>query len=127
MTTETLKLTTRCLLATGITVTIGALVYAAGSATAVISGFTVWALLPYVLLLCANRMAQTSGMARGILIVTLLSVVVANVAYIRAFFVDGSSTSPLVFVVIPLYQLIAAALTLGVTFALRGAPSAPPV
>lgn len=127
MTVETLKLATRCILAIGATVTIAALAYAAGSPAAIISGFTIWALLPYVLLFYASRMAQTSGVARGILIVTLLSVAAANLIYVRALFVEVSSTSPLVFVLIPLYQLIVAAITLGVAYALRGRSAVPPL
>lgn len=125
MRTEGITLATRCVLTIGAAVTLAALGYAAGSASALVSGFTVWALLPYAVLLCADRLPKTHGVARGILTVSLLSVAVANVVYLRALFVDVSSTSPLVFVLIPLYQLIAAAITFGVAFALRSQSAGP--
>ena len=88
--------------------TLAAMVYAGGSPGALLSGFTLWALLPYAALAGAAAIAPTRGTLLATLIVSVVAVIFGGLVYIDALFIHVSSTSALVFVFIPLCQLFAA-------------------
>ena len=88
--------------------TLGFMVYAAQSFRSLLSGFTLWALTPYLTFASAICIARTRGSIIAASIVSLVAVFFATCAYIEALFVHISSTSALVFLFIPFYQLLAA-------------------
>ncbi len=110
---------TVAVLAIGSFVTVAALVHGGGSLASLFSGFTVWALVPYGVLLASRSLARTRGRALATLIVSSLATAFAVLVYLDAMFVHTSSTSALVFIFIPLYQLIAAVILLAVLFFTR--------
>jgi hypothetical protein len=111
--------TTVAILVIGSFVTVAALVRGGGSIASLFSGFTVWALVPYGILFASSSLARTSGRALATLIVSSLATAFAVLIYFDAMFVSTSSTSALVFVFIPLYQLIVAAILFAVIFFTR--------
>lgn len=116
MTTQQSTIIARLALGVGVLATIAAMVLAGGSAAALLSGLTIWALLPYALFLASSRFADTRGRSLTVCIVSAVASVFAVVSYADALFIDSSSTSALVFVFVPLYQLIAAAILLATLF-----------
>jgi len=103
-------------LGVGTLATIAALAYAGRSLSALLSGFTIWALCPYPVLFASSRFAATRGRALTVCIVSLLASAFAVFVYWNALFVHTSSTSALVFVFVPLYQLIAAVILVAALF-----------
>ena len=112
---------TRLALGVGAFATIAAMVLAGDGAAALLSGLTIWALLPYALLLTCSRFAGTRGRALTVCIVAVLATAFAVVAYADALFIESSSTSALVFAFVPLYQLVAASIVLAMLFFSRPA------
>ena len=110
------KTATQATLGCGALVTIAALAHAGGGASSLLSGFTIWPLLPYAVLLASSAFASTSGRALAAFIVSLLAAGFALLVYGDALFGHTSSMSGLVFVFIPLYQLIVAVILLAVLF-----------
>ena len=104
---------TSTVLAIGALVTVAALLHGGGSASALLSGFTPWALAPYAVLLAATRLARTPRISIAVLVVSGLATAFGSVVYVDAMFLREGSTNSLVFLFIPLYQLMAAALLLG--------------
>ena len=101
-------------LATGI-----ALVHAAGLA-ALLGGFSLLALIPYVVFWAACFLANSShGRAIATLVVCGLATIGAVYFYARLIFLDPGSMSGLVFLLVPAYQLPAAILLLVVLFLSR--------
>ena len=121
MTTQHFSIISRLALGVGVLGTSAAMVMAGGSVAALLSGLTIWALLPYALLLASSRFAGTRGRALTACIVSVVASAFAVVAYADALFIDSSSTNALVFVFVPLYQLIAAAILLATLFFSRRA------
>ena len=120
VTTQQSTIIARLALAVGVLVTIAAMVLAGGSAAALLSGFTIWALLPYALLLASSRLAGTRGRVLTVCIVSVVASAFAVAAYADALFIDSSSTGALVFLFVPLYQAIAVAILLATLFFSRG-------
>ena len=92
----------------GIAITFAAMAHAGGSVRSLADGFTVWAVIPYVMFAAAAVVARTRGAIVAVFIVCLFAVLFASYIYFDALFVHISSTGALVFVFIPLYQLMAA-------------------
>ena len=82
--------------------------------------FAVLALAPYAAFFASCRLARTRGRALATLIVSSLATAYAALAYIDATFNrhPGDMTG-LVFIFVPLYQLIAALILLAVLFFTR--------
>jgi hypothetical protein len=99
-------------LAVGVLAGVGALVRAGDNASSLISGFTLWTLSPYAALFACDRLARTTGRALTVFIFSLLVTLFALVCYGGSLFGHVSSTVGLIFVFIPLYQLIAALILL---------------
>jgi hypothetical protein len=109
-----INILTAVVLALGSLVTLGALFQGGGSLSSLISGFTVWALIPYGLFFASRTFARTRGRALATLIVSGVSSAFGAFVYVDAMYVHTSSTSALVFIFIPLYQLVAAAMLIAV-------------
>ncbi len=101
----------------GFASTLAIMLYTTSGATGV--DFTLillylWALLPYIVLLvltlAIHRKAASDESRVAIFIATVAVVFLSVLSYYHATFVSVSSTSPLVFVVIPLYALAAIAI-----------------
>ncbi len=105
-----LRIASYCILSLGVVATLAAMVYAGGSIASLLSGFTVWAVAPYVAFLIAVVIAPTRGAAIAALVFCLAAALFASFIYFDALFVHISSTGALVFVFIPLYQLLTAAI-----------------
>ena len=110
---------TIAVLAVGAFVTLAALLHGGGSLSSLLDGFTVWVLSPYAAFCASCSLARTQGRALATLIVSSLATAFAALLYGDAMFGHTSSTSALVFIFIPLYQLIAAAVLFGVLFFTR--------
>ena len=81
-----------------------------------LGGIAIWALVPYAVLLASSALAGTRGRALAAFIVSLLASGFALFVYGDALFVHTSSTGGLVFLFIPLYQLIPAVILLAFLF-----------
>jgi hypothetical protein len=92
--------------------TLGLLIYAAQGFRSLISGFTVWALIPYAAFAIATRVARTRGSVVAACIASFVAAFFGLFIYVDALFFHISSTSSLVLVFIPLYQLLAALVVL---------------
>jgi|ERR1051326_3789642 hypothetical protein len=92
--------------------TVAVMAYAGQSLESLFSGFTAWTLAPFAIFALACSVARN----RGVVIVTLVAVILALVLgafiYIDALFVHIHSTGALVFIFVPLYQLIVAVIVL---------------
>ncbi len=121
---ERINLATLAVLVAGAIATAAGLVYAGEGASSLLSGFTIWALLPYAVLLWARSLASSRGRAIVALMVTILVVGFAVVLDADALFFHRRSTGGLVIVIVPLYQLAAASLLLvGLFFAQKPRPA----
>ena len=96
----------------GILSTLGFLVFAAQGFRGLLSGFTLWGIVPYFVFGAAICIARTRGSVITVSVVSLAAVFFAAFLYIDAFFIHTSSTSALAFIFIPLYQLLAAVVVL---------------
>ena len=92
--------------------TLALMVYAAQGFRSLLSGFTVWALIPYAAFAIATRIACTRGSIIAASVASFVGVLFGMFIYVDALFVHISSTNALVFVFIPLYQLLAALVVL---------------
>lgn len=91
----------------GAAVTFGILLKAGGSKI-LFSGFTLWALLPYFLFSALARASTVKFYRLLVLALASLSVIVGIGFYIDANFIHLDAQGALVFLFVPLYQLIAA-------------------
>jgi hypothetical protein len=118
----TLQKATMASLATlglGALATGGALVHAAGF-SALLSGFSLLALSPYVVFCGACLLAGSSrGRAIATLVVCALATACAIFFYGELIFLNPGSMSGLVFLLVPFYQLPAAVVLLVVVFFTR--------
>ncbi len=105
------KRATQAILGVGAVVTIAALAHAGGGISSLADGTTIWALAPYAVLLLAAALAPTRGRALAVLVVSSLAAGFAVLVYAPPL---HGSTSGLVFIFIPLYQLIVAVILLAV-------------
>ncbi|MFM7784808.1 MAG: hypothetical protein ACKPE6_09230 [Gammaproteobacteria bacterium] len=104
--------TTAAVLCAGVVLTIAALLRGAGSPEALLNGLSAWALAPYAVFLACNSIARTRRRAIATLVVSGLATGSAAIVYVDGMFLRSSSTSGLVFVFIPLYQLVVAGILL---------------
>ncbi len=81
--------------------------------------FDLWAIAPYAVFVLASRLAVSRGASIAVLVCCTLATVFAVSVYYDAFFGHISSTSGLVFLFIPLYQLIFAGVLLVIVAAKR--------
>ena len=105
---------TVAVLIVGAMVTLVALFHGGGSFSSLLDGFTVWALVPYTAFFASCRLARARGRALATLIVSSLATAFAALVYIDAMFIHTGSMGGLVFIFIPLYQLLAALILLAV-------------
>jgi len=91
---------------------LGLMAYAGQSFESLLSGFTLWVVAPYAVLAAAGAIARTWPVVIVSLLVSLICIGYAILVYLDAFFVHTHSTSALVFIFVPLYQLIVAAAVL---------------
>jgi hypothetical protein len=112
------KAATKATLGLGALCTIAALAYATGGASSLLKAghLAIWSLLPYAVLLVSTALAGTRGRALAAFIVSVLVSGYGLFIYSDALFVHLSSTGGLVFLFIPLYQLITAIIFLLVLF-----------
>jgi hypothetical protein len=101
---------TVAILASGPFVTVAALFHAGDNLWSLLNGLTAWALIPYALFLASCPIARSRGRALATLTVSGLATAFAVLVYGDAMFIHTNSTSSLVFIFVPLYQLIAAAI-----------------
>ena len=122
-----MKSITYTVVAIGAVGTLGVMAYAGQSFESLVSGFTLWALAPFATFAAACALARR----RGVIVVALIAGVVATLfaafTYIDAFFIHIHSTSALVFIFVPLYQLVAAVILLLVAFVTRRAHVTPTI
>ena len=122
-----MKSITYTVIAIGAVGTLGVMAYAGQSLQSLLSGFTLWALAPFATFAAACALARS----RSVIVVALIAAVVATlfaaIIYIDAFFIHIHSTSALVFIFVPLYQLVAAAILLLVAFVTRRAHVTPTI
>jgi hypothetical protein len=115
-----MKSITYTVLAIGALGTLGVMAYAGQSLESLVSGFTLWALAPFATFAAACALARRA-VAIGVLVAAVVATLFAAFIYIDAFFIHIHSTSALVFIFIPLYQLVAAAILLVAAFVSRRA------
>ena len=113
------KLATLAILALGALTTVAALVRAGGS-SALLSGFTLFALLPYVLF-CGACFLSGSNRGKGIttLLVSAAATVFALFVYGDLIFIHPGSMIGLAFLFVPFYQVPAAIILLVVLLLIR--------
>ena len=116
---KTFLLAIPTILTIGALVTVASLLHCGGSVASLLSGFTLWALIPYAVLFASCSLARTRGRTLTTLVVSVLATAFAAFAYGDAMFSHSSSTSALIFIFVPLYQLIAAAILFAILFATR--------
>ena len=92
--------------------TVALMAYAGQSLKSLLSGFTPWAIAPYAVFAAAGAIARTRAIVVVTAFVSLAAVLYAAFAYVDVFFVHIHSTGALVFIFVPLYQLVVAALVL---------------
>lgn len=107
------------LLAIGAGGALAGMYHAAGGVSGWLNLFTLWVLLPYLVLLLAARWAVRKPIVVTVLVVAILVAGFGSYAYYEALVVQTSSTSALVFVTVPLWQLIAAGVAFLTAFATR--------
>jgi len=107
------------LLALGAILTLAAMAYAGSSLASLVNVFTLWALLPYGVLLLSRFWARSLIRAWVVLGSTTLTVGFAMLAYANSVRPSSGPTSSLAFVAVPLYQLVVATLLLGLLFFTR--------
>ena len=122
-----MKAVTYSVLVIGVLGTLAVMVHAGGSAQSLVSGFTLWAVLPYVVFAAACALSRVREIILTTLIASVVGTLFAALIYIDAFFIHISSTSALVFIFIPLYQLIAAGIVLLVSFIARRSHATPTI
>jgi hypothetical protein len=116
-----MKSITYTVLAIGALGTLGVMAYAGQSLESLVSGFTLWALAPFATFAAACALARSRAVAIGVLVAAVVATLFAAFVYIDAFFIHIHSTSALVFIFIPLYQLVAAVILLVAAFVSRRA------
>jgi hypothetical protein len=119
------KLATLATLSLGALTTVAALARAGGFSV-LLSGFTLFALLPYVLFCGACFLAVSSrGRAITTLLVSAAATVFALLVYGDLIFIHPGSMSGLAFLFVPFYQVPAAVILLVVLFLIRPRNRAP--
>ncbi len=115
---NTARILTFAVLILGVVITISIMVHAARGCGFLLSlvtlVFAAWAMIPYVVLFHSSRL-QTSFKVSWFILLSALGIVGLGVyIYIDAFFIHIDPQSGLVFIFVPLYQLILA----GIIFAI---------
>lgn len=86
------------------------------------SGFYLWALLPFIVLIILTLLIHRKGLSPAarvaILLTSILVVVSSALIYWGSIFNSESSTSALVFIFVPVYSLAAIAIVYGLAFLL---------
>ncbi|AFZ14426.1 hypothetical protein Cri9333_3604 [Crinalium epipsammum PCC 9333] len=90
----------------GMIVALGILIYAGGGLASLLSGFTIWLLLPYMVFSLMGIFANKRTEAIIILITSLVAFGWGTYFYIDAFFINTDPQSGLAFLFVPLYQLV---------------------
>ncbi len=115
---NTARNSTFVVLVVAVIITISIIVRAADWATLllipVLLGFSAWAMVPYLVLFFSARLPTSSKVSWVVFCATLVIVCMGVFIYIDAFFVHLDPQSGLVFIFVPLYQLILA----GIMFAI---------
>jgi hypothetical protein len=92
--------------------TLAFIAYAGRSFHSLVSGFTPWALTPYAVFALAGVAVRLRWVAVVVLASSLVATIYAAAAYADAFFIHVHSTSAIIFIFLPFYQLILAATVL---------------
>ncbi len=94
-------------------IALGLITYASGGVSGLLSGFTIWSVLPYLILVFISYRAQS---VRTLLAVTILSVVciLSTYLYFDSLFVHPDAQGALIFLFLPLYQLFATIVGFGI-------------
>ena len=92
--------------------TLSFIAYAGRSFHSLLSGFTPWALSPYAVLALAGVTVRLQWIALVVLVSSLVATVYAAAAYANAFLIHVHSTGAIIFIFVPFYQLILAAVVL---------------
>jgi len=114
-----MKSITYAVLMIGALGTLAVMAYAGQSLESLVSGFTLWALAPFATFAAACALARSRVLTIGALVAVILATLFAAFIYIDAFFIHIHSTSALVFIFIPLYQLVVAVILLIIAFITR--------
>jgi hypothetical protein len=122
-----MKVITYIVVAAGAVGTLVVMAYAGQSLQSLVSGFTPWTLAPYAAFAAACALARSRGVVATTLVASVVATLFAGFIYIDAFFIHIYSTSALVFICIPLYQLIVAAILLLIAFVSRRAHVTPTI
>jgi hypothetical protein len=91
---------------------LGFIAYAGRSFHSLLSGFSAWALSPYAVFALAGVAVRLQWVAAVVLVSSLVATVYAAAAYADAFFIHLHSTNGIIFIFLPFYQLILAAVVL---------------
>jgi len=91
--------------------TLGFMAYAGRSFHSLLSEFTPWALSPYAVFALAGLAVRLQWVA-GVVLLSSLVAIYAAAAYADAFFIHVHSTSAIIFIFLPFYQLILATVVL---------------
>lgn len=115
---------TFALLIVGFVITLFTMVHAVGGFNSIFSlasmGLVLWVMVPYLVLFFSARMRTSSKVSWVIPVSTLVIVGLGVGVYIDVFFVSmEGSTSGLIFLFVPLYQLILACLVFFVSMFLN--------
>lgn len=108
--TPYLKIATQTVIALGLLITLGSLIYASQGLKGLFSVMGLWVLLPYVLMFTAVKFARTQGTMLVTLLLSILSGTAAGFTYYNALMASKSSTGALAFLSVPLLQTFAAVL-----------------
>lgn len=92
--------------AVGALFTLG-LLWHAGGMKGLLSGFALWALLPYAGFCLAARVIKSAWFITALLVLTILSVAAGAYFYIDAMFIHIDAQGALIFLFMPLYQVLA--------------------
>ena len=92
--------------------TLALMAYAAQNFRSLVSGFTLWALIPYIAFALAIHIARTRVSLIAACVASLVATFLGVFIYVDGLFVHISSTGALAFVFIPLYQTLAAVIVL---------------
>jgi hypothetical protein len=92
--------------------TLGFIAYAGRSFHSLVSGFSAWALSPYAVFALAGAAVRLQWVAVVVLVSSLIATILAVAAYTDAFFIHVHSTSAIIFIFLPFYQVILAAVVL---------------
>ena len=114
-----LRAATSCIAGCGALFTAVMMIYAAQGITLGACLFALWAIAPYAVFIITARVARSRAAVTIALVGCALASAFSAFIYIDAFFVHIHSTNALVFLFIPLYQLVFATVLFAVIYATR--------